>query len=231
MRNILILVILVFPFNYSLFGQKVELEKTVTRGMFKMTSGPNTDRYSHLYLSLGSYIKTKPEQAELKYPASIQFGIGVRTKYKIAEWYSLGYELEYRLANYRYATVHDNLAFHETDRILTHSIVLALFQRLNFDRRGNYIGKFLDMGVYGELPFSKSNILIDNADTLGSGKQKLVLSELKFMNSINYGASVRIGFNRIVFYALYRLSDIFKPSYNRSDLPRLNVGIQIGLHK
>jgi len=215
----------------TIFGQEVVMDKTVTKGMFKMNEGPNTNRFTHVFLSLSSFIKTSGNQVGLKYPGSLQIGLGLRTKYKITEWYAIGYEFEYRLSNFRYANSHDSLPFHETDKILTHSFALSSFQRINFDKRGNYIGKFLDMGVYGELPFSKSNILIDNADTLGSSQQKLVLSKLKFMNAFNYGVCVKLGYNRIVLFAIYRLSDIFKPSYNRMDLPRLNVGLQLGVHK
>ena len=207
------------------------MDKHVTKEMFKMNNGPNTNRFTHAFFSLSSFIKTSANQAEIKYPGSLQLGVGVRTKYKIAEWYSLGYELEYRLSNFRYAASHDNLPFHGTDKILTHSIALSLFQRINFDKRGNFIGKFFDVGAYGELPFSKSNILIDNADTLGSGQQKIILTKLKYMNSVNYGLTARIGYNRFVIFAMYRFSDIFKSSSDRIDLPRLNVGLQLGIHK
>jgi len=207
------------------------MDKHVTKEMFKMNNGPNTNRFTHAFFSLSSFIKTSANQAEIKYPGSLQLGVGVRTKYKIAEWYSLGYELEYRLSNFRYAASHDNLPFHGTDKILTHSIALSLFQRINFDKRGNFIGKFFDVGAYGELPFSKSNILIDNADTLGSGQQKIILTKLKYMNSVNYGLTARIGYNRFVIFVMYRFSDIFKSSSNRIDLPRLNVGLQLGIHK
>jgi hypothetical protein len=215
----------------AVFGQEVIMNKSVSKEMFNMKNGPNTHRYTHAYFSLSSFIKTSVTQADPKYPGSLQYCLGLRTKYKLAEWYALGYELEYRLSNFRYAKVHDNLPVHDKDRILTHSLALSLFQRLNFDKRGNYIGKFMDMGAYGEFPFIKNNILIDNVDTLFSGQQKLVLSHLKFMNSFNYGVSARLGYNRVVLFAAYRISDIFKSSYKRMDLPRLNVGLQIGIHK
>jgi len=73
--------------------------------------------------------------------------------------------------------------------------------------------------------------LIDNADTLGSGQQKIILTKLKYMNSVNYGLTARIGYNRFVIFAMYRFSDIFKSSSDRIDLPRLNVGLQLGIHK
>jgi hypothetical protein len=238
MRTYLFLIVkLTLLFQVLLFclapvnGQEVVMDKTVTREMFKMNEGPNTSRFTHVFLSLGSFIKTSSLQADPSYPGSLQIGAGLRTKFKIAEWYALGYELEYRLSSFRYAKAHDSLQIHDKDKILTHSLALSLFQRFNFDKRGNYIGKFMDIGAYGEWPFARSNILIDNRDTLSSGQQKLILSHLKFMNSFNYGISARIGYNRIVIFALYRLSDIFKPNYNRIDLPRLTIGLQLGIHK
>ena len=230
MRLSLLLLFILFCLKPD-FGQEVIMDKQVSKEMFITKEGPNTNRFSHVYFSFGSFIKTSANQADIKFPASLQFSLGLRTKYKIAEWYALGYELEYRLSNFRYAKIHDNLPAHDKDNILTHSLALSLFQRINFDKRGNYIGKFMDLGIYGEFPFIKSNILVDNKDTLSSGQQKLILTHLNFMNSFNYGVSARVGYNRIVLFALYRLSDIFKSGSNRMDLPRLNVGLQIGIHR
>jgi hypothetical protein len=229
-RRILLFLFLLL-FIAPLTGQEVIMDKTVTKEMFKMNEGPNTSRFTHFFLSLGSFIKTSSQQADPSYPGSLQIAAGLRTKFKIAEWYAIGYELEYRMFSFRYAKAHDNLQIHDKDKIVSHSLALSLFQRFNIDKRGNYIGKFMDMGAYGELPFAKSNVLIDNIDTLSSGQQKLILSHLKFMNSFNYGVSARIGYNRIVIFALYRLSDIFKSSSNRMDLPRLTIGLQLGIHK
>jgi hypothetical protein len=227
-----LLLFLIFLFCRSIvIGQEVIMDKRVTKEMFITKKGPNTLRFTHVYLSLSTFIKTSAAQADPKYPGSLLYCLGLRTKYKIAEWYALGYELEYRLSNFRYAKIHDNLTNHDVDRILGNSLALSFFQRFNFDKRGNYIGKFMDMGIYGELPFSTSNILIDHKDTLSSGQQKLVLTGLKYLNFMNYGLTLRLGYNRLVLFAMYRLSDVFKPSYNRLDLPRLNVGLQIGIHK
>jgi hypothetical protein len=223
--------LIIFFTHLTAFSQEEIMNKRVTKEMFITKKGPNTNRYSHVFLTLATFIKTAPTQADPKYPGSLQYCLGLRTKYKISEVYALGYEIEYKLSNFEYSKGHDNLPLHESDRILTHSISLGLFQRINFDKRGNYIGKFMDMGAYAEFPFSKSNILIDHADTLLSGQQKLILSHLKYMNSLNYGVTLRFGYNRIVLVAMYRLSDIFKSAYKRVDLPKLNIGIQIGIHK
>lgn len=227
-----ILLFLIFLTNLSnIFSQEVIMDKTVSKDMFITKFGPNTNRYTHLFFSISTFIKTSNAQADPKYPGSLQYCLGLRTKYKIAEWYALGYELEYRLSNFRYANIHDNLPVHDIDRLLTNSLALGFFQRFNFDKRGNYIGKFMDLGINGEFPFATSNELIDHKDTLSSGQQKLVLTGLKYLNNFNYGVTARLGYNRIVIFALYRISDIFKSAYNRSELPRLNVGLQIGIHK
>ena len=57
------------------------------------------------------------------------------------------------------------------------------------------------------------------------------ITHLKYYEPFNYGVLARFGINRYVIYANYRLSDLFKSSYNYAELPRLTLGVQIGLHK
>ena len=57
------------------------------------------------------------------------------------------------------------------------------------------------------------------------------VTRLNYLNDGNYGAYAQFGINRYVVYAKYRLSDMFNNSVQYSELPRLIVGFQIGLHK
>jgi hypothetical protein len=49
------------------------------------------------------------------------------------------------------------------------------------------------------------------------------------MENFAYGFLARAGTNRYVITAKYRMSDIFKSSYAIPELPRLTVGVEVGL--
>jgi hypothetical protein len=101
--------------------------------------------------------------------------------------------------------------------------------RFNYGRRGNIIGKFIDLCAYGDWTFSASNNTKDKRQNGNHVKTRI--THLNYYNSTNYGVLARIGFNRYVFYGSYRLSNMFKSSANFPELPRITVGLQIGFHK
>jgi len=60
---------------------------------------------------------------------------------------------------------------------------------------------------------------------------RLSTTQLKYVENFSYGLLARIGVSRYALTAQYRLSDIFKSSYAMPELPRLIVGIEVGLFK
>ena len=54
--------------------------------------------------------------------------------------------------------------------------------------------------------------------------------KLDYYNPLNWGVVARIGFNRYIISATYRMSDYFKSSFKYPELSRLSVSAQIGLY-
>jgi hypothetical protein len=54
-------------------------------------------------------------------------------------------------------------------------------------------------------------------------------SGLSYFQRLNYGAQVRFGFKKVIFYGQYRLSDMFYIPENFAELPRIIAGIQFSL--
>ena len=95
------------------------------------------------------------------------------------------------------------------------------------------IGKFIDIGIYGSYNYKTKHIVRDNLNNQNNfhaEKVKNVYSSIQYVNNFGYGLILRTGINRYVVYCQYRLNDIFKSEFNYAELPKINLGIQIGLH-
>jgi hypothetical protein len=196
--------------------------------------GPNLKNFSHFYVGIG-FIAGKPDSAgsDIKAGKSVNVVLGYRYKLKISNFYAIGYDIAYN--SYSFSLEQDSkkitpdTVLHKKEKLNFGNLGLSPYMRFNYGRRGNHIGKFIDLGAYGDWTFIASDISKDKKSNGNLVKTKI--SHLNYYNATNYGVLVRIGFNRYVFYGNYRLSNIFKSSYNYPELPRIIIGLQIGFHK
>src|SRR6185369_1637111 len=96
-------------------------------------------------------------------------------------------------------------------------------------KRGNYLGYYFDLGIRGEWDHSIRHI-IKNKLPDGSYARSSIKA-LPYVNRFNYHVVGRIGLNKILIYAAYRLSDLFKSKYDYPELPRLTTGIEISIFR
>ncbi len=232
MRNILIILVLVLS-GAAVKAQSVLMEEKVDFYENVAEKGPNRKHYTHGYGSWGilfgsgenNYIQTNPL-------FSHYFNLGIRYKRKLGNVYSLGYEVEagshtFRLAEDEGRAFPDTIHFHK-EKVNLYSVGLGVYNRFNFGRRGNYIGNFIDIGVYGEWNYA-SRYFYKNK--YGDGQsRKLSVYNPDYINAFSYGAFMRAGYNRYVIFARYRLSEVIKSGSGYNDLPPFTVGIQIGFH-
>ena len=196
--------------------------------------GPNLKNFSHFYLGIG-FIVGKPDStgSDIKTGRSVNVVLGYRYKLKICNFFAVGYDIAYN--SYSFALkqnskkITPDTILHEKEKLNFGNLGLSPYMRFNYGRRGNIVGNFVDLGAYGDWTFSASN---NTKDKEPNGNiVKTSISHLNYYNHTNYGVLARIGFNRYVIFANYRLSDIFKKSYSYPELPRVTVGLQIGFHK
>jgi hypothetical protein len=196
--------------------------------------GPNLRNYSHLYVGFG-FIAGKPDSAgsAIKYGRSVDWMVGYRYKFRISNFFAIGYDIDFN--SYTYAlkqssakTLPDTIV-HNKEQMNFSDLGLSGYMRFNYGRRGNRIGNFIDIGAFGDWGFSTTHFTKDKAPN--GNIVKTTVSRLKYINDTNYGLTARVGFGRYVFFANYRLSDLFKTSYHYAELPRITAGIQLGLHK
>ncbi len=203
--------------------------------------GPNFRHFTHLAIGLGFYIPDEDaKQIDCVYGASTSFSVGYRYKYKITNFFAIGATLSY--TNDIFSIQQNsqkqfpNKILHKREKLRFNSLGPGVFMRFNIGKRGNVIGRFLDLGTYYNWVFIAKHVYRDrlsnnNLLAQGAGKQKVVLSDLDYIKRFHYGIKCRVGINRFVINASYRLSELLNEKYKPLFLPRLNIGIEIGLHR
>jgi hypothetical protein len=232
MKSILT-ILFVFALLQISFSQDVVFNENVGSDSVTETHGPNLKHFKHPYIAFGfAATQSEKKSSNIDMGLSSNFIFGYRTKLKISNFYAIGYDLAYNLSWYRLSQSKDKLTpdsvKNDKERLTFHNLELGLYNRFNFGKRGNIIGKFVDLGVYADWTFLCSHFTKNDKY---ENTYKTKVTHLKYYEPLNYGVLARFGINRWVVYANYRLSDLFKSKYNYAELPRLTVGFQIGLHK
>jgi hypothetical protein len=230
--------LILFLAPLSLLAQNVMLEHDVNKDTIPEEKGANMKKYSHMYMGQGLILGgSEGDGAEIRYGNSTEFTIGFRHKRKISNFYSIGYDLSYSVLSYNLkqdsGKVLPNPVLHDNEKINFNNINLGVYQRFNFGKRGNVIGKFLDMGAFGNVPFIIRHVHKNKHDVANmdnASYTKVSNRGLVYTNPYNYGVMARLGFNRYVFYGTYRLSNQFKDGFIYPELPRFTAGLQISFH-
>lgn len=248
MRFIIAFLVLVLGATFPTLAQRVLLEQDVSKDSVKTNFGPNLKYFGHFYAGFGLVASaSEAKSSAVVYPASHEFVYGYRFKYRVGQVYSLGLEMQvssqtYKLKQQAGKTLPYPQKFDDSKLRFT-NLGLGFNQRFNYGKRGNHIGRFVEVGVFGNwMPFKTHIYTQTNLQGPASIVEKVKVKEtgLKYVSDTNYGVHARLGFNRYVLYANYRLSDLFNTGYTYmqdgrniadfAELPRLSVGFQIGIH-
>lgn len=219
--------------SYSMVvsSQTILLEEDVYQDTLESSFGPNRKHYVHSFTNIGVIIGPSSEQ--LKEFQSNEFITGVRYKYKLSKYYSLGVNFMYSNNTFRKIPPISTNPNYEIDRAKYNfnSFQLELFNRFNFGKRGNIIGKFVDLGFYGSFIYNSKYYerkLILNNNTSISKYEETTFKNLQNVSAFNYGISIRAGSEWFSIYSKYRFSNIFE---NKSGiyLPKLTIGAEFAI--
>lgn len=234
---------MIFIFAYVLQGkaQSVVLKQEVDADSIPKKFGQNRKNYFHSYIGLGWVMGSSAgDSLGINYGKSFEFTFGWRYKLRLNNTFSLGGDLA---LNWRsFSILQDSsknfpttpVVIYEKERLACRNLVGSVYLRINYGKRGNAIGRFIDLIGFAEYNYDPQHITdFKNikGNSFGAGKTRQINSDLVYLNAINYGATVRAGFNVFALYFSYRISDLFKPSYKFTELPRITAGIQLSVHK
>jgi hypothetical protein len=227
--------------GFSLTGQELVFEEYVDN-MYRQTNwGKNRTHFGHFHMGFGSFFNEQDNTGlEIIPGSSNQTRFGYRYKLRVFEFYAMGLDGAYTYSRYKIKQRNDNIfpdkLRHNSEIFSQHNLELAYYNRISFQRRGDHIGKYLDLGIWGSWGFREKHVYKDEFTELflGASKSKTTLGSLDYVNNTNWGVKASIGFNRVVFYGNYRLSDLLKAPFNNDaqtlDPGRLVVGMEISLY-
>ncbi|NOZ45915.1 MAG: hypothetical protein GXO79_03945 [Chlorobi bacterium] len=235
MNKIIIITFLLFPFFNN--AQEVLLEETPVSDSLHTNFGQNYKNYGHFFLSTGFIAGQNNSGSEIIYGLSRQFNFGYRYKRRVTNYYALGFEGNISNSSFQLkqnsTKILPNDSIHTNERISVNALNLEFYNRFNFGKRGNIIGRFIDLGFFVNYNYKVKNVVKDVLpvqNLFSASKVKEVYTGLNYIENLGYGISVRVGINRYVLFTQYRLSNLVANNGNLPELPGLIIGFQIGLH-
>lgn len=198
--------------------------------------GPNRAVYRHLYLGyLAVAGQAAGPGAALRYGKSGEFWVGLRHKYRLTSALATGFDVRYARLTYHLSQNSQKLlptpAQHHKESLVVSQFQLEPYLRLSLGRRGNVIGRYLDLSGWGGWAVGTSHHYEDRPGTGGGKRTVVVERNLSYVRRWSYGLGSRLGSGRYAATARYRLSDTFTTSANPAypELPRWLLGLEIGL--
>ena len=206
-------------------AQVVELEQDVNQDTVISKFGKNRKHYISSYFGFGiTPGQVETDSVQLKSGESTKITYGVYYKYKVAKPYSILASVNYGLSQFEFETADDV----KYDRLNVNTVELEFANRFNFGKRGNTIGNYLEIGISGDYVFGTKRLTKQTIDDPSANHKtkKIELTGLTYINKPNYTAHARIGSNKFVVTADYRLSDLTNDDIN-FDLPPLTIGFRL----
>ena len=214
--------IAVLAVSLGLNAQEVIMEQDVNKDTVVSTFGKNKQRYFGSNFGLGVPIENSTGNESLKRTATYMFHYGVYYKIKASNFYSVVGQASYQKQIYSFEVSSPDVFYEE---LALNNASLALLNRFNFGKRGNFIGYYLALGASVDYNFrnkmrTKTEALPENDFEY----YKVSAFKLDYINRLNYNAEVQVGINKLVLFGKYRLSDVIdsKKGYN---LPPTTVGV------
>lgn len=237
MKNIFIVTVvlsLIILFsNHNVYSQKQIIHQNLKQDTLKINRGPNAKKYSYSYIIVGGVV---PDSKVVDATWCHEFGFGWLKKRKLNNTFSLGYDFSFSYRNYRIKdTTYYALPAGASlikERLYTRNLQLKPWLRINVGKRGNTLGNFIDIGAFGEWSFARTHYYkFENPKGTPEGvKGEYLLKKHNWFLPFNYGAMLRIGFNKWSFYGMYRLSDMFKSNIYFKEMPRITAGVNYAIY-
>ncbi len=200
--------------------------------------GPNRAIFYYPLIKMGLFAPVYDKGMYLN-PWCTSFSYELRTKAKICKWNSLVLDVGYRCDRFSIKENPDHtIPFFGTQckrsRLSSHNVTFTLCDRINFGRRANIQGIYLDLGFYGDYVFRSSHYTVyeyyDSNSTSGDHVESTVrATKLPYINRLNYGFKASFGWEWGSFYGMYRMTDLIQdPNIYTPwpDMPKLSLGME-----
>jgi hypothetical protein len=220
----------------NISAQEIVLDKNVDN-QYKEEMGPNMRQYGHFYEGIAFVVPYKSVSGARAQPGrSVEFNFGYRYKLKLLSFYAIGFDVSNRWVRYgiksegAFVSANPLSLVNNVDKLSLglSSLGAEAYNRINFGKRGNILGNYLDFGIKGEWNYSRKLIIKENA-AKGSyyEESRTVQRNLNFIEKVSTLVTARIGINKVCIYGNYRISDVIAAGYTTPEIPPLTAGIQL----
>ncbi|MCA8830049.1 hypothetical protein [Hymenobacter pini] len=217
-------------------AQRVLLRAEPATDSMEVSFGPNRAFYRHFFLGYAPVVgQLGGPGADLRPFASNEGFAGVRHKFRLTNTMAAGFDVRYARLVY---SLQQNAGkrvptaqLHQQESLVLSQVQLEPYWRLNYGRRGNVIGHYLDVSGWGGWAMAVTHRTEDRPGPNGSKRVTSTEHGLRYLRRWPYGVGARLGSGRYALVGRYRLSRTFvagaSPEY--VELPRWLVGFELGL--
>ena len=215
-------------------AQQVLVEANVAADTLQPGFGPNRRWFGHGYVGLGLVAGPAEAGAALRYGVySGESRVGLRLKRRLSQAFALHADLAYTYLRYELAQQAGKTLpgpqLHEREALTLHQAGSELGLRLNYGRRGNAVGRYLDVLAGGNWVFA-SRHTVQDAPPPGTTSLEITEAGLMYLRRWTGSAGARLGFDRYALTARYRLTPTFTPDFAAwPELPRWVLGVELGV--
>ncbi|UYZ64237.1 hypothetical protein [Hymenobacter weizhouensis] len=216
-------------------AQRVLLRATPATDSMEVRRGPNRAVFRHFYLGYAPVAgAASGPGADLRYGVSADFFVGLRHKFRLSPALAVGVDARYAWLTYRLRQngrkVLPTPARHHTESLTLPQVQLEPYVRLNVGRRGNVVGRYLDLAGWAGWVTGTAHRYEDRPGPAGAARTQVVNRGLPYLNRWPYGVGTRLGSGRYAAVARYRLSPAFSAEARSRypELPRWTVGLELG---
>ncbi len=226
------LLILFLAIVSSASAQEVLLERDPAADTTKETFGPNRKHFLHGTMAGGMVTGPKNPGARLKTWGNYTLALGLRYKLRISNYYAIGFEgsISTITCNMRQeeGKFLPDTIMHKKERLNWMFLNIGFFNRINFYKRGNIVGNYLDLGITGSYCPSFVHFTMDK--TPDGRTLRIRERGLDYFSPFNYSVFARVGFNKTAITASCRLSSLFKSGYNYPNIAPVSITIELSMY-
>lgn len=230
-RKLLLFGLLAVLINMS-YSQKILFQEHLKDYSIPGTKGQGLKSYKHGYFGIGFILPLPDTTIAIMMPASYNYTLGLRLKRKITHTFSVGMDYNLNVSRFRFKQTADKVVpdtiMHKKQTNIFYAASAGVYGRITYGRHGNYIGKYVDIGIKGDWYFAGRLSTTDKKD----GQKSVNYTwGMKQFQPLNGHAFLRMGLNRYAIDFSYRLLSMYKPAYYVKELPPFSVGVEVGFFK
>lgn len=212
-------------------AQQVLLQTDVANDTVPARTGPNRRYFGHFYA--GYALALGADGLGVKHGfGSSELQLGGRLKRRLGPAFALNADLRYAYLRYALQDGTRPAPFagpHDTESLSYHQLQGEASLRLNPGRRrGNVVGRYLDLLAYGGPALAANYTTSDPAP--GGGRLEVVAHQPSYLARWQGGVGARLGSNSLALVGRYRLSEALRTAGPAPlpEPPRWVVGLEIG---